>query len=217
MGYKTFTEPFGADSLRIVYRDQAQSFVGADIARTLKVRNIATLMNKVPGLYERLPIATHTGRDRMMLVFSKRAVRQLAKLYENTGLEVFLDHVPRRTITLCWVEPRREKRQKHPICEIEGCHRTVHGQGLCNAHYHRLKAHGDAEKPGTMLRPQCRCGSCERSADDSGYCSFHSGRPPIVPLNRPIKECRLCAHKHYAKSLCKTHYTTQFYRSKAAS
>lgn len=217
MGYKTFNQPFGGDSLRVIYRDRAQSFVAADITRVLRVRNIATLMNLAPGLYERLPIATHTGRDRMMLVFSKRGVRQLARLYENTGLDEFLDNVPRRTITTYWVEPRREKRQGHPACEVEGCQRPVHVHGLCNGHYHRFKAHGDAGKPATRLRPQCRCGSCERSAEAAGYCSFHSGHPPAVPLNRPIKECRLCTGKHYAKGLCKNHYTTLIARSKVAA
>ncbi|MFN3836783.1 MAG: hypothetical protein ACK4MI_03625 [Brevundimonas sp.] len=34
---------------------------------------------------------------------------------------------------------------EHRICSVEGCCNRVHGAGLCNTHYKRLKKHGDTE------------------------------------------------------------------------
>lgn len=40
---------------------------------------------------------------------------------------------------------------KSRICSIDGCGKTVHGQGFCNRHYLRFKRHGTPLGGGTSL------------------------------------------------------------------
>jgi hypothetical protein len=63
-------------------------------------------------------------------------------------------------------------------CHIEGCERPVRCKGLCQLHYARLRAHGDAMVRLTQRNKgqMCRVEGCEQPAEGRRYCWSHLWR-----------------------------------------
>lgn len=61
-------------------------------------------------------------------------------------------------------------------CKISGCTGLVHGQGLCNLHYRRLRKHGNVNKSllnRTGIPIKCKIFNCNKDFHARGYCYRH--------------------------------------------
>lgn len=117
----------------------------------------------------------------------------------------FIPRGPQRTCTAC------------NICEIDGCTRKVHANGVCGSHASVYKRSG-AEIPRILPRGiLCGVDACERKAKAKGYCILHYDRVRSLgqpgspqPLVRKSREgiCSVegCHSKPQADALCLKHY-----------
>jgi hypothetical protein len=81
------------------------------------------------------------------------------------------------------------------ICSIDGCFKVVRAKNLCNAHYVRVKRHGDPLRGGELRCVEikiksCAVADCDRPHHCRGYCFTHYRRLQIwgdVREGLPIK------------------------------
>lgn len=74
----------------------------------------------------------------------------------------------------------RQKNSKSAVyCTVEGCGRPHLAKGLCNAHYIRLKTHGEPaveEEVRPTYNPVCTVPGCGKPHHTHGLCSMHRVR-----------------------------------------
>lgn len=78
-----------------------------------------------------------------------------------------------------------------PCCSIEGCVREARARGLCEAHYSRLRHHGDPNRGGPLppVTRTCTVSGCNRVHYAKGFCSTHyrRHRNPLVLPPEPLR------------------------------
>ncbi|WP_182050505.1 hypothetical protein [Changpingibacter yushuensis] len=107
--------------------------------------------------------------------------------------------------------PVGTRRPQGVVCSVPECGQKLHGRGLCNKHYHRLKTTGDPLVTLVAERTPCSIPGCPRVSNETGLCKYHREHPHEV-VYRPAKVCSQCGDKHYAKGLCRPCYTSKWFR-----
>jgi 5-methylcytosine-specific restriction endonuclease McrA len=87
------------------------------------------------------------------------------------------------------------------ICTIDGCSRTVHGRGLCGAHWNRLARHGDPLGGAPERLPATRCitEGCDRKSVARGLCGMHDKRRKLLD-DPEYRERKNAAWREWATS-----------------
>lgn len=66
--------------------------------------------------------------------------------------------------------------KSHPICSVKTCDKPAHSNGMCSAHHHRWKRHGDPLAGGPFRErrwPVCKVEGCTNKPHGRGLCLKH--------------------------------------------